>query len=201
MIPEFLLTITIMLTILGYLTVFITYLINKKKKVAEKAYETVIRLTKKDNSIHLVEESNALLNKYVIKRNIIKLTSNTYNSDSLSSTSVAYLFAGYSLIDNKTLKKLGKFIPYLLVLTLTPVIGSLISLIVSTKADAKIGLIFLGAIAFYQYFLYGLNVAAVTLTKPKEEAKLLNIFLKVSNLFFIITLLQIVRLGIIILQI
>ena len=65
-----LLIISIVLTLLCYILIFISSLTSKNG--SETAYEAVIRLTKEDNGLRLVESKDNILNKYHLKRKIIK---------------------------------------------------------------------------------------------------------------------------------
>ena len=96
---NFLLLASITITIVSYLYIILLKSLSKKGK--DKASQTVIELTKDDNSIHLVENKDSFINKYLIKRKIIKLTPSTYNSNSIFNISIAYLFSGYTKLDNK----------------------------------------------------------------------------------------------------
>lgn len=193
-----LLIISIILTIGSYLYVLLLKQISKKGE--DKASQAVIELTKDDNSIHLVENKDNYISKYLIKRKIIKLTSNTYNSNSIFSISIAYLFSGYTKLNNNKINTIGKIIPYLYPISFTPLISCLISLIVKTSMDAKISIIFLILILIYQYIIYNQNVEAVEKLEVKEKdiLKSLNKIILISKLFFIITLIQIVRIILII---
>lgn len=189
-----LLILSIIATIICYLIIIISKL-TSKNNAKEKASETVIRLTSDDNSLHLVENKNALFNKYQIKRKIIKLTPKSYISTSYFDISIAYLFSGYSKLNNKKLDLIGKIVPYFYYISFTPILSIIISFIVKTSMDAKIGIIFLLIIALYQYLIYEQNIEAVTKIKVEEkavESKLRELLL-ISKLFFIITLIQIFR--------
>ena len=89
-----LLIISIILTLICYIIIFIFSLTSKNG--SETAYEAVIRLTKEDNGLRLVESKDNILNKYQLKRKIIKLKEKTYSSKSYFSLSIAYLLSGYS---------------------------------------------------------------------------------------------------------
>lgn len=191
---KFLLIASITITIVSYLYIILLKSLSKKGK--DKASQTVIELTKEDNSIHLVENKDGFINKYLIKRKIIKLTPSTYNSNSIFNISIAYLFSGYTKLDNKKINTIGKIIPYLYPISFTPLIACLISLIIKTSMDAKIGLILLILILIYQYIIYDQNVEAVEKIKVKEKdiIESLNKIILISKIFFVTTLVQILRL-------
>ncbi len=198
---KLLLMLSILLTVISYFALGIIYIIYKNKKTKETSAECVIRLTNKDNSIHLVETKN-YLSKYQLKRKIIKLTEKTYSNKDIFSNSIAYLFSGYSMIKNKYLDRISSLIPYYFLVTITPIIGVLISILSNSMADAKIGIVLLAIIGIYQYILYGISVDAVNETKAVGDIrKVLNYYIKLNNYFFIITLIEIIRLGTILLQI
>ena len=83
---NFLLLASITITIVSYLYIILLKSLSKKGK--DKASQTVIELTKDDNSIHVVENKDSFINKYLIKRKIIKLTLSTYNSNSIFNISI-----------------------------------------------------------------------------------------------------------------
>ena len=82
-----LLIISIILTLICYILIFISSLTSKNG--SETAYEAVIRLTKEDNGLRLVESKDNILNKYQLKRKIIKLKEKTYSSKSYFSLSTS----------------------------------------------------------------------------------------------------------------
>lgn len=195
---ELLLIISVLATTISYLVILLLTL--SKKETKNTAKEVVIKLTKEDNSIHLVENKDSYLNKYQIKRKMIKLKTKTYNSNKIFDVSIAYLFSGYTKLDNNIINNLGKIIPYLYSISLTPIITIIISSIINTSMDAKIGIIILLIIGIYQYIIYEQNIKAKEQIKIKDKniEECLNKIILVSKIFFIITLLQILRMLLIV---
>lgn len=190
---DILLIISIALTILCYFLVLITSLTSKKG--SETAAEAVIRLTKKDNGLRLVESKDNILSKYQLKRKIIKLKEKTYSSKSYFSLSIAYLLSGYSKLKEDSLEYLSKVIPYFYYLSFTPIISLIIALIIRTSMDAKIGIIFFVIILVYQNILSDLNTKAIDLVKDDNDEinKHLTNIIFASKIFILSTMLQIIR--------
>ncbi len=190
---DILLIISIALTILCYFLVLITSLTSKKG--SETAAEAVIRLTKKDNGLRLVESKDNILSKYQLKRKIIKLKEKTYSSKSYFSLSIAYLLSGYSKLKEDSLEYLSKVIPYFYYLSFTPIISLIIALVIKTSMDAKIGIIFFVTILVYQNILFDLNTKAIALVKDDNDEinKHLTNIIFASKIFILSTMLQIIR--------
>lgn len=190
---DILLIISIALTILCYFLVLITSLTSKKG--SETAAEAVIRLTKNDNGLRLVESKDNILSKYQLKRKIIKLKEKTYSSKSYFSLSIAYLLSGYSKLKENSLEYLSKVIPYFYYLSFTPIISLIIALVIKTSMDAKIGIIFFVIILVYQNILSDLNTKAIDLVKDDNDEinKHLTNIIFASKIFILSTMLQIIR--------
>ena len=190
---DILLIISITLTILCYFLFFITSL--TRKKGSETAAEAVIRLTKNDNGLRLVESKDNVLSKYQLKRKIIKLKEKTYSSKSYFSLSIAYLLSGYSKLKENSLEYLSKVIPYFYYLSFTPILSLIIALIIRTSMDAKIGIIFFVIILVYQNILSDLNTKAIDLVKDDNDEinKHLTNIIFASKIFILSTMLQIIR--------
>ena len=187
-----LLIISIILTLICYILIFISYLTSKNG--SETAYEAVIRLTKEDNGLRLVESKDNILNKYQLKRKIIKLKEKTYSSKSYFSLSIAYLLSGYSKLKESSLEYLSKVIPYFYYLSFTPIISLVITLVIKTSMDAKIGIIFI-IILIYQNILSNLNTKAIDLVKDDNRyiTKYLNNIIFISKVFILSTIIQLIR--------
>lgn len=190
---DILLIISIALTILCYFLFFITSLTSKNG--SETAAEAVIRLTKNDNGLRLVESKDNVLSKYQLKRKIIKLKEKTYSSKSYFSLSIAYLLSGYSKLKETSLEYLSKVIPYFYYLSFTPIISLIIALVIKTSMDAKIGIIFFVIILVYQNILSDLNTKAIALVKDDNDEinKHLTNIIFASKIFILSTMLQIIR--------
>lgn len=188
-----LLIISIVLTLLCYILIFISSLTSKNG--SETAYEAVIRLTKEDNGLRLVESKDNILNKYQLKRKIIKLKEKTYSSKSYFSLSIAYLLSGYSKLKESSLEYLSKVIPYFYYLSFTPIISLVITLVIKTSMDAKIGIIIFIIILIYQNILSNLNTKAIDLVKDDNKyiTKYLNNIILISKVFILSTIIQLIR--------
>lgn len=188
-----LLIISIILTLICYILIFISSLTSKNG--SETAYEAVIRLTKEDNGLRLVESKDNILNKYQLKRKIIKLKEKTYSSKSYFSLSIAYLLSGYSKLKESSLEYLSKVIPYFYYLSFTPIISLVITLVIKTSMDAKIGIIIFILILIYQNILSNLNTKAIDLVKDdnKDITKYLNNVIFTSKIFILSTMIQLIR--------
>ena len=192
-----LLIISIILTLICYILIFISSLTSKNG--SETAYEAVIRLTKEDNGLRLVESKDNILNKYQLKRKIIKLKEKTYSSKSYFSISIAYLLSGYSKLKESSLEYLSKVIPYFYYLSFTPIISLVITLVIKTSMDAKIGIIIFIIILIYQNILSNLNTKAIDLVKDDNKyiTKYLNNIIFISKVFILSTIIQLIRMIII----
>lgn len=188
-----LLIISIILTLICYILIFISSLTSKNG--SETASEAVIRLTKEDNGLRLVESKDNILNKYQLKRKIIKLKEKTYSSKSYFSLSIAYLLSGYSKLKESSLEYLSKVIPYFYYLSFTPIISLVITLVIKTSMDAKIGIIIFIIILIYQNILSNLNTKAIDLVKDdnKDITKYLNNVIFTSKIFILSTMIQLIR--------
>ena len=188
-----LLIISIVLTLLCYILIFISSLTSKNG--SETAYEAVIRLTKEDNGLRLVESKDNILNKYQLKRKIIKLKEKTYSSKSYFSLSIAYLLSGYSKLKESSLEYLSKVIPYFYYLSFTPIISLVITLVIKTSMDAKIGIIIFIIILIYQNILSNLNTKAIDLVEDDNKyiTKYLNNIIFISKVFILSTIIQLIR--------
>ena len=188
-----LLIISIILTLICYILIFISSLTSKNG--SETAYEAVIRLTKEDNGLRLVESKDNILNKYQLKRKIIKLKEKTYSSKSYFSLSIAYLLSGYSKLKESSLEYLSKVIPYFYYLSFTPIISLVITLVIKTSMDAKIGIIIFIIILIYQNILSILNTKAIDLVKDDNKyiTKYLNNIILISKVFILSTIIQLIR--------
>ena len=188
-----LLIISIALTVLCYILTLISSLTSKKG--SETAAEAVIRLTKNDNGLRLVESKDNIFNKYQIKRKIIKLKEKTYSSKSYFSLSIAYLLSGYSKLKDDTLEYLGKVIPYFYYLSFTPILSLVIGLVIKTSMDAKIGIVLFVLILVYQNIISNLNAKAIDLVKDdnSDVTRYLTNIIFASKIFILSTMIQLIR--------
>ena len=195
------LIISLALVIYGYIKLLITYILNRDKKYKNKAYEVVIKLLDDESSINLIESKESSFSKYNIKRKMVKLSENTYDNDNIFRVSVASMLSGYALSKSKYLKTLSTIFKELKVFSYSAIICIIISILTTNMGDAKISIVLVSLIAVYQYILNLINAEALdSIDVSKEVNGIMNTFNKVNNIFFISSLVQIVRLVVIILN-
>ena len=203
MIQQILLALCIVLVFLGYLKILIMYLTNKGKKTDTTASEVSLKILDDETSINLIESKESIFSKYNIKRKMVKLSSNTYDSSDEFSKSISTLLSGYAISNNKYLNIISKIFKELKFFSYSPILAIIISILTTNITDAKIGIILLILIAIYQYTLYTINTEAMDKIKLKDKKrnKILNNLANMNILFFVVTLIQIIRLVVIILKI
>lgn len=203
MISEIILIICIVLTFILYMGIIMLYIVNRKKNTSITASEEVLKILDDEASINLIESRESIFSKYNIKRKMVKLSSNTYDSNNSFKVAIASLLAGYSLTDNKLLNYIAYIFKELKFISFTSIISLLASIFVSNAGDAKICIILLIIIAVYLYILDVINNDAISKIKIEDNNvnKILNKFMIFSKVSFIITLIEIIRLVVIILGI
>ena len=203
MISYILLIISIIITILGYLLLIFTYLLNKNKTKDITASDQVLKILDDENAINLIEDKDAYFSHYNIKRDIVKLKTKTFNSKDIFSISIATLLSSYSLIKNNFFKYISYIFKEIKFFSIIPLITIILSYIVQNSGDSKIAIVIFIIIAIYQYLINTINTEAINKLniEDKDINKILNIINKTSTIFFINTLIQIIRLVVIILNI
>ncbi len=203
MLEQVLLGVGIILDIILYLMFFITYINNNNQKYSKTAQETVIDLLKENPNINVIKNNSQFFSKYNIKRKIVKLSNNTYDSSSYFSNAVASLLSGYELTKNKALSYLSYVFNELKVISLMPVIVITLSILVTNAIDAKIYILASIIVLIYQYIINNITMEATQKVNSSDNKlnNILNIFNKCSTLSFVITLTQILRMIIIIMDI
>lgn len=203
MLEQVFLGVGVILGIILYLMFFITYINNNNQKYSKTAQETVIDLLKENPNINVIKNNSQFFSKYNIKRKIVKLSNNTYDSSSYFSNAVASLLSGYELTKNKAISYLSYVFNELKVISLMPVIVITLSILVNNAMDAKIYTFFLAIILIYQYIMNNVTIEAIQKVDCHDNKlnNILNIFNKCSTLAFIITLTQILRMFVIIMNI
>ncbi len=195
------LIISLALVIYGYIKLLITYILNKNKKYKNKAYEVVIKLLDDESSINLIESKESSFSKYNIKRKMVKLSENTYENNNIFRVSVASMLSGYALSKSKYLQTLSTIFKELKVFSYSAIICIIISILTTNMGNAKISIVLISLIAVYQYILNLINIEALdSVDVSKEVNGIMNTFNKVNNIFFISSLVQIVRLVVIMLN-
>lgn len=200
---KILLIVGIILILYAYIYAIILYLTNKNKKTNKTAQEISLKILDNEYSINLIKTNDSMFSKYNIKRNMVKLSSNTYDSSNYFSQSIASLLSGYAISNSKYLNIIGKIFKELKFISFSPIVVIILSIITTNIGDSKISIIILILIAIYQYILNIINTETINkLDIRKEEINvLLNKFNNINTIFFISTLIEIIRLVIIILNI
>ena len=98
---------------------------------------------------------------------------------------------------------LGKIISNIKVISFTPIVVIFTSVICNTSMDSKIGILILLLLGAYQYIIDSINMEIVDkkLKDNEEVNKLVLFFKQINSLFFIATLIELVRLVMILLNI
>ena len=203
MLSYILLIISIILVIIGYLIIIFTHLLTKNKTKDITAADQVLKILDDESAINLIEDKDTYFSHYNIKRDIVKLKTKTYNSNNIFSISISSLLSGYSLTKNNLLKYISYIFKELKFFSFLPLITIIISYLVTNVGDSKISIIIFLIISIYQYIINTINTEAIENIniKDKDIYKILKIINKTATIFFISTLIQIIRLVIIILKI
>lgn len=203
MIRDILMFLGIVIILFGYVRFGFVYLTKKRLIIKKSSLDYALEVFKDDNSIKIIESNNSYFSKYSIKRNIVKLSSNSYDKNDCFSVAVSYFFSLYASINNKYLELLGKIISSIKVISFAPIVVILVSIISSSSMDSKIGILVLSVIGVYQYMLDIINIEVVdkVSSKDKEINKLVLFFKQTNVLFFVATLIEVVRLVMIFLNI
>ncbi|MBR3161543.1 MAG: zinc metallopeptidase [Bacilli bacterium] len=203
MISFILLIISFILVASGYLIIIFTYLFNKNKELDITAADQVLKILDDDSAISLIEDKDAYFNHYNIKRHIVKLKAKTYNSKDIFSISVATLLSGYYKIKDKSLVYVSYVFKELKIFSFIPVITLIISYFVNSIGDSKISIVIFMFVLLYQYVLNNINTIAMDKINiaGNDINKIVKILTKTSTIFFVSTLVQVMRLVVIILKI
>ena len=203
MINNILLILIIILIVFGYSYIFILYISNKDKSIKTTSYEISLELLNDDTSIRLVEKKSSYFSTYSIRRNMIKLSSKTYYGEDVFSCFVGSFLSGYEIVNNKYISILGKIFKNLRIISFAPIILLIINILTTNQTDAKIAIIITLLIGIYQYILYDIHkeILDVTSTIDKKIRLVFNKMLTIDKMFFITSLIAILRFVIIILNI
>ena len=208
MVKNLLLLLSIMIIIISYTKIILIYLTTKNKRIENlTGFDLAKEITSNYDEINIVESKEITISKYNLKRRVIRLTPKNYQSNDIFTISLSACLSGYSLANinkDKYLKMLSNILPNIDYLNKSSILVILISLFTNTIKDAKIGILILGLILIYQYFLIQINTASHQYTKDSlkkiiskkellEIEKILNSFLSIHKNSFIITLILILR--------
>ena len=178
------------------------YLTNKNKKREITAADQVENLLEGNDSINVIESKDNIFSSYNLKRKIVKLTSKMYESNSLFSVSVASLLSGYSLVNNKLINYFSYVFREIKYFSYTGIITIIFSFMVSNIGDSKLLIVIFFLIAIYQYLINSFNSEVMENIEVDEEINgVINSISRVNTIFFIGTLLEILRLVVIIFNI
>ena len=202
MISNIILILGIILIILGYLYLIILYVVNKNKKLDITAADQVENLLKGNDSINVIESKDNIFSSYNLKRRIVKLTTRMYESNSLFSVSVASLLSGYSLVNNKLINYFSYVFREIKYFSYTGIITIIFSFMVSNIGDSKLLIVIFFLIAIYQYLINSFNSEVMeNIEVDKDINRVINNISRVNTIFFIGTLLEMLRLVVIIFNI
>jgi len=203
LISYILLVVIVSLIILGYLGILISFIKNSKKNGNESGMDVAFNILSDDSAIKLVKGGNDYFSSYNISRKMIRLASNTYDGYGLLSRSIASFLAGCAVLKSKYFNILVKCgIRKIKIISFSSIIVLLVSIFVSNSFDAKIGILILALVGVYQYILNEIYMGVISEVKMDSEVLMcLSFYEKISKLFFITTLIAILRMVIIILGI
>ena len=171
------------------------------------AHDIAKELTSNYDEINIVESKEVSISKYNLKRQIIRLTSNDYNSNNIFTLSTSSLLAGYSLSKlnkDKNIQLFSKVFSNIDYLNKSAPLAIIISLLATNIGDAKISIIILIIILFYQYLINEINNTSKEIINKTSEIivekenyllieKIQNTFLELNKISFITTLILILR--------
>ena len=177
-----LLLISIILILISYTRIILIYLKTKNIKINDlSGFDLAKELTSNYDEINIVESNSINISKYNLKRRIIRFT----NKD-------------------KNINFLSNILPNIDYLNKSSCFSLIISLLTTSKGDAKITIILLLLILIYQYLINEINNNSIELTNKdlkkilsKENYTLVikaqNIYLSLNKISFITTLILLLR--------
>lgn len=211
MISNLLLIVGIGLVVFSYLVIFIKYVLLRKRMVdGYNGFDICKEVTSNYDSINIVSSSDVIFSEYDIKRNVIRLNSKNYDSNSCFDLAVSSILAGYSLVNanNSNCFRFKSIIRKIGYIGFVALIGVILSCFIRNIGDAKIGIILLGCMLVYQYMRYQVNVEAMDEIREVLDEKIyekivgvINNIVNFNKISFIVMLILIVRLVVIILGI
>lgn len=206
MINSLLLSISIILILMSYVRIILNFIKTKNiKNDTLTGFDIAKELTLNYDEINIVESREITISKYNLKRKIIRLTSKDYTSNDIFTLAKTSLLSGYALINtNKNIDLLSKILPSIDYLNKSSLIALIISLLTKSIGDAKIAIVLLIIILFYQYLINEINITSKEETtnhlkkilSNKEYNLLSNVqdsYLFLNKISFITTLILILR--------
>ncbi len=195
----YLLTTGIIIILIGYSIIMIDYLKYKRQEHKKiNGFDIAKKITANYDNINIVESSEIWISKYHLKRKVIRLTNRIYSGTDEYSLAIATYLSSLSLSDNKYLNIISKIIPTIDFLNKSSLIMIISSYFMNTKGDAKIGIIIGVIILIYQYLYLQIcsdTIATAQKKEPKKEKiiKIINHLYTSNTLFFISTLIFLLR--------
>lgn len=207
MIKNILLLLSLIIILANYIQLLILYLNNKNKKESNlTGFDLAKEISSNYDEINIVEANNITISKYNLRRNVLRLTPNSYNKTDLFTLAAISNLTGYSLLameKDQYLSNLSKIFKNIDNFNKSSLIALLISLFTNTITDAKLGIILLILILLYQYLRINITTNASDLTKERlnhinqnlsqKLEPILNYYLKQNTIYFVTTLILIIR--------
>ena len=204
------------LILFAYFTYFILLIFNRKKKITENtSFDISKDIISKYNSINIIE-SKGYFSIYNIKRKVIKLATNCYYGNNLSSVAISLVESGISVLDdnkNKIINFFRKIFSNLKILYIFPILTIAINNISYNVSDAKTSIFIVGLIAIIMYFLIDIKENAINWIKEniinindivdKNKNKVINFLNKllfIDKLIFFGELVMLIRFVAILLE-
>lgn len=203
-----LLLISIILILISYTRIILIYLKTKNIKINDlTGFDLAKELTSNYDEINIVESNSINISKYNLKRRIIRFTNKDYNLNDIFTLTKSSILSSYSLLHlnkDKNIHFLSNILPNIDYLNKSSWFSLIISLLISSKGDAKIAIILLLIILIYQYLINEINNNSIELTNKdlkkilsKENyslvTKIQNIYLSLNKISFISTLILLLR--------
>ena len=203
-----LLIISIILILVSYTRIILIYLKTKNIKINDlSGFDLAKELTSNYDEINIVESNSINISKYNLKRRIIRFTNKDYNLNDIFTLAKSSILSSYSLLHlnkDKNINLLSNILPNIDYLNKSSCFSLIISLLTSSKGDAKIAIILLLIILIYQYLINEINNNSIELTNKdlkkilsKENyslvTKIQNRYLSLNKISFISTLILLLR--------
>ena len=206
-----LLGVSVLLVIFSYFMILVIYFVNKKRTINEySGFDAAKEVTSNYDEINIVNSNDVIFSEYDIKRNVIRLNNKNYDSNSYFDIAISSILAGYSLVnmENKSYFKFKSVIKKISYMGFVSLIGVILSYFINNTFDAKIGIIVLALLLFYQNMRYLINIEAnVKISEVLDSSfyekigKVISGIINFNKLSFIVLLILINRLVVIILGI
>ena len=206
-----LLGVSVLLVIFSYFMILVIYFVNKKRTINDySGFDAAKEVTSNYDEINIVNSNDVIFSEYDIKRNVIRLNNKNYDSNSYFDIAISSILAGYSLVnmENKSYFKFKSVIKKISYMGFVSLIGVILSYFINNTFDAKIGIIVLALLLFYQYMRYLINIEANVMISEvldssfyEKIGKVISGIINFNKLSFIVFLILIIRLVVIILGI